>query len=535
MTLSRRTFLGAAGAAGIAAGFGFSFEANAQDAGAITMALAVRGLNGLSPQQPGTVGADNWVMFQIYEGLVKVPDGNYANRPEDFLPSLAESWESTSDALTWTYHLRKGVQFHKGYGEMTADDVLFCYNRQLDPKTVTVNKLYFKNIASIEAPDAYTVVIKLTQPDPMFNGTVVSTLSAGIMSRKAFEEKGAGFNFDPIGTGPFQLESYDDAQGAMLVAFPDFHGEKAAAERLTFTFIADTTARTLAFASGQIDMIDGVRSPGWIESMQQRSADTKFDVTSPGSFNFLHLNLTRKPLDDIRVRQAIRYAIDNEQIAQAYGAVAKPMVGLIASQFEGSVTKDELPADLKYNYDPEKAKALLAEAGLGGGVTIPCYVSQREDYQTIMLIVQEQLRTVGITLDMPVIEHNTFHADNRNDKNAMPLNSTSYPPLPLNIFAQQVSGPAAVKADGTGGGNYSHYGVVIPGVDQLLDQARQEPSFEARTAIFKQIETKILSDLPCLGIITLGYVVARNPRVDLGYEVVSGGAAWALWRARRAS
>lgn len=534
MALTRRAFLATAGAMGAAAGLGITSSAG-QDANVIRMALAVNGLNGLSPQQPGTVGADNWVMFQMYNMLVKPPDGNYANRPEDFQPSLAESWESTEDALTWTYKLRQGVQFHKGYGEMTAEDVLFCYNRQLNPDLVTVNKLYFQNIETIEAPDPYTVVIKLKRPDPMFNGSVASTLSAGIMSKKAFEEKGDSFNFDPIGTGAYQLDSYSEEGGAMLTAFADHFGDKAVTEKLNISFIADTTARTLAFASGQIDMIDGVRSPGWIESMQQRSADTVFDVTSPGSFNFLHLNLTRKPLDDIRVRQAIRYAIDSSAIAQAYGAVAKPMVGLIASQFEGSVTREELPPELQYNYDPEKAKALLAEAGLSGGVTIPCYVSQREDYQTIMLIVQEQLRNVGITLEMPIIDHNTFHADNRNDKNAMPLNSTSYPPLPINVFTQQTSAAACVKPDGTGGGNYSHYGVVIPGIDDLLAKAQNEPSFEARVATFKEIEKKILTDLPCLGMITLGYVVARNPRVDLGYDVVSGGAAWPLYRARRVS
>ena len=123
------------------------------------------------------------------------------------------------------------MQFHKGYGEMTADDVLFCYNRQLDPTTVTVNKLYFGNIASVEAPDPYTVVITLKRPDPMFNGTVVSTLSAAIMSRKAFEEKGEAFNFDPIGTGPYMLESYGEAEGAMLTAFPEFYGEPPATMR----------------------------------------------------------------------------------------------------------------------------------------------------------------------------------------------------------------------------------------------------------------------------------------------------------------
>src|SRR5690606_26003415 len=107
MALTRRAFLATAGAMGAAAGLGITSSAG-QDANVIRMALAVNGLNGLSPQQPGTVGADNWVMFQMYNMLVKPPDGNYANRPEDFQPSLAESWESTEDALTWTYKLRQG-------------------------------------------------------------------------------------------------------------------------------------------------------------------------------------------------------------------------------------------------------------------------------------------------------------------------------------------------------------------------------------------------------------------------------------------
>ena len=533
MALSRRSFLINAGAAGAAAGIGLHMPAALAQEDAITIALAARAPTGLNPQQTGLTGGDNWAIYQVFNTLVRNPDGKFATRPEEFEPSLAESWESSADAKTWTYKLRQGVQFHKGYGEMTAEDVLFTFGRHLDPEVVTGGKVNFGNIASVDAPDPYTVVFTLKRPDPLFNGSAISVLTASILSKKAFEEKGEGFNLDPVGTGCYQVESVNETQGITLVAFPEHFGEQPATAKVVVSFIADTTARTLAFASGQIDMIEGVRSPGWIPSMQQRSADTIFDATVPGSFNMLHLNLTREPLQDLRVRQAIRYAIDNEALASAYGPLAGPMVGIIAPAFQGSVTKEELPPELQYNYDPEKAKALLAEAGYPNGVEIACYTSQREDYSAIMLMIQEQLRAVGINLALDIIDHTAFHAENRLDKNAMPLNSSSYGPVPLNVFLQQASAAAEVKADGTGQGNFSHYGVASPGIDDLVTQAQDEPDFDKRTALIKEIEKKLLTDLPVMGIITLSYVIARNPRVDIGFPVEGGYAYWPLNKARR--
>ncbi|WEK03399.1 MAG: ABC transporter substrate-binding protein [Candidatus Devosia phytovorans] len=533
MALSRRRFLINAGAASAAAGIGMHMPAAFAQEEVLTIALAARAPTGVNPQQTGLTGGDNWAIYQIFNTLARNPDGKFGVRPEDFEPSLAESWESSADAKTWTYKLRQGVQFHKGYGEMTSEDVAFTIGRHLDPDLVTGGKVNFNNIESVEAPDTYTVVFTLKRPDPLFNGSVISTLPASILSKKAFEEKGEGFNLDPVGTGSYQVESVNETTGITLVAFPEHFGEQPATPKLIVSFIADTTARTLAFASGQVDMIEGVRSPGWIPSMQQRLAETIFDATVPGSFNMLHLNLTREPLQDIRVRQAIRYAIDNDGLAAAYGPLAKPMVGIIASEFEGSVTKDELPPELQYNYDPEKAKALLAEAGFPNGVDISCYTSQREDYAAIMLMIQEQLRAVGINLALDIIDHTAFHAENRQDKNAMPLNSSSYGPVPLNVFLQQVSAGAEVKADGTGQGNFNHYGVAMPGIDDLLATAQDEPDFDERTAIVKEIEKKLLTDLPVLGIITLSYVIARNPRIDLGFPVEGGYAYWPLSKAKR--
>lgn len=536
MALSRRDFLITAGAAGAAAGIGLHMPAAlAQDSDIITIALAARAPAGINPQQTGLSGGDNWTIYQVFNTLVRAPDGRFATKPEEFEPSLAESWESSADAKTWTYRLREGVQFHKGYGEMTSDDVMFTFGRQLDPELVTGGKVQFSNIESIDAPDAYTFVVQLKRPDPLFNGSAASVLSASIICKKAFEEKGDAFNFDPIGTGCFQVESVSETEGVTLAAFPEFFGEQPASPRVRVSYIADTTARTLAFASGQIDMIEGVRAPGWIDTMKQRSAETQFDMTAPGSFNFLHLNLTRAPLDNLKVRQAIRYATDSEALASAYGPMAKPMVGIIASQFEGSVKREELPEELQYKPDPEKAKALLAEAGYPDGVTISCYTSQREDYSAIMLMIQEQLRAVGINLDLQIIDHNTFHAENRLDKNAMPLNSSSYGPLPINVFLQQVSAAAEVKADGSGQGNFSHYGVAMPGIDDLVTKALDEPDFSKRTVIFQEIERKLLADLPIMGVITLGYVIARNPRVDIGFPVQSGYAYWPLSKAKKVS
>ena len=533
MTTTRRRFIAQGSALGAASfGLGAAREASAQS-GPITIALAARSPTGLNPQQTALTGGDSWAIRQIFDTLVKPEDGTFAVKPEDFRPSLAESWESSGDALTWTYRLRRGVQFHKGYGEMTSEDVVFTFSRHLDRTIVTNQKALYSNLARVEALDSHTVRFHLHRPDPLFNGSMVSTLSANILCRKAFEERGAAFRTDPIGTGAYEVDSVSPTQGVMLSAFAQHFAGPPASPALRIAFIADTTARTLAFASGQVDMIEGVRQPGWMPSMRGRAPQTVFDSTAPGSFNSLHLNLTRPPLDDLRVRQAIRLAINNEQIAAAFPSLSVPMVGIIAPQFAGAVRREDLPPELRYAPDQRRARALLAEAGHGGGVTIPCFTSQREDYASIMLMIQEQLRAVGINLAMRIIDHATMHAENRRDRNSMTLYSSSYPPVPTQPFLQQLLSRAAVKPDGTGGENYSHYGVAIPGLDELIERAQDEPDFQKRIALIQDIERQVLRDLPLLGIVTLSYVIARNPRIDLGFPVQSGYAYWPLSRARR--
>ena len=521
MPITRRSLLAAAASTA-------ALPAMAQDSRGLSIALSARAPVTLNPQLT-TLGADNWACRQIFDTLVVPEDGTFAITPADFRPALAERWESSPDAKTWTFHLRKGVAFQKDQGELTAEDVVFTFARQIDPSVVTSAKVLYANIAEVTAPDPLTVQFRLKRPDPLFCGSSIYTMGGNILSKKAFQERGEKFALDPVGTGPYAVDRVDMAKGITLSGHKGHFRGPPATNDLRVLYILDTTARTLAFLSGQIDMIEGARTPGWMDSIRRRAAFAVFDGTKPGSVNTLQINLTRKPLDDLRVRQAIRLGIDSKAIADAYGEMGGQLFGLNPTQFAGSVSDKDLPPELRYAYDPDRAKKLLADAGFAGGLAIPCFTSQREDYAAIMLMVQEQLRKIGINLDMKIVDHTTMQNDNRKDLNALALLSSSYPPVPTQVILEQLASVAEVKPDGSGG---SHYGVAMPGVDKLIQQALDEPDFARRVALCQEVERQVLRDLPDIGIITLSYVIARNKRVDLGYNVKSGYAYWPLRTAK---
>jgi ABC-type transport system substrate-binding protein len=533
MKMDRRQFLGSAAAAGAAAVLSTTLVGPSMAQGqTMRVALAARGTSSLLPASPKTTGASSWPIYHIYDTLVKSPDGTFATRPEEFEPMLAESWETDETGLVWTYKLRSGVKFHKDNGELTADDVVFSYNRHLDPNMLTLGKSTYANIQTVEAVDALTVRFILKKPDP-FLGSVLAGVGSGILCKAAFEAKGEeAFEFDPIGTGPYQFLSGTPDAPILLEAFSDYFDGVATIPNIQVDYIADTTARTLAFASGQADVIEGVRSPGWVDSIRQRSPNTIFDATKPGSHNYLQLNLNVEPLNNLLVRQAIRYAINGEQLAASFDGLAAPMTGLLADGVAGAAVKEDLPPELQYEPSIDKAKELLAEAGYPNGFTLPVFMSQREDYSSIMLMIQEQLRAAGIILDMRIVDHNAYHTESRKDLNTMYLNSISYPPVPTQPFVDQMQSSAEVKSDGSGGQNLSHYGVASPGIDNLLSMAMDQADFNERAKIVNEMERQVLTDLPNLGIITLSYVAARNPRLDLGYEVTGGLPVWRFNRAK---
>jgi peptide/nickel transport system substrate-binding protein len=475
-----------------------------------------------------TQGSDNWHCEQMFEYLARPADGDFGQAPSDFQPWLAESWTTSDDARTWVFKLKQGVQFHKGYGEMTADDVVHTFDRA---KTVGVAVTNYANIENVQASGAYEVTLTLTNPDPLFLGSTIFTRSAMVVSRKADAEKGEGFATDPIGTGPYKMDRFDSEEGVFMSRFDDYWGERANIGNIACLYIADTTARTLALISGDVDMIEGVRAPGWIDQMRAQNADLQFDMTVPGSFNTLFFNLSKDPLQNILVRKAIAHGINRQQIVDALQPMSRMVYSINPPNYPTGFSREELPEDLRYDYDPDLSKQLLAEAGFPNGLSIPVNTSQREDYSSQHLIIQDQLRAIGLNIELSIMDHSAYHGTNRKNLNTLNINSSSLPPVPLYVFNQYAAAGSNVVDDGTGGQNYSHYGVAMPGVDGLLDEMLQATTYEGYVEKGREVELQIQRDLPMFGLPTLSYTVVRNPRIDLGYEVKGGYAYWRFCKA----
>jgi peptide/nickel transport system substrate-binding protein len=217
------------------------------------------------------------------------------------------------------------------------------------------------------------------------------------------------------------------------------------------------------------------------------------------------------------VRKALAHAMDQKVLADALAPMGAVVATLNPPGFPAGYTMEQLPPELRYEHNPDKARALLKEAGFPNGIEFESNCSQREDYSSTMLIFQETIRKSGFNMKLNIMDHTAYHASNRKDQNTLAMNSSSYPPIPTRIYTDYLSSAAEVKADGKGGANYSHYGVVMPGIDDKLVKALQATSFDDYLKVCQEIELQVQRDLPVLGLSTLSYTNARNKRVNVGY------------------
>ncbi len=463
----------------------------------IRVGPAARDLGALDPAF-GIGNGDEFPIRQIFNTLVSAPDGTSDIKLEHLKGELAERWEMSPDARTFTFYLRKGVQWHRGFGEVTSDDVAFTLARMSNPKTGTAYSSNFRQIASVDTPDRYTVVIHLSVPNPFFYAFALMPRFGGyIQPRKAVEELGDLFRHNPVGSGPFTFASYEPKQKLVLRAFDGYWEGKPKIERVEVLYVPETSARTLAFVKGDIDMIEGATVPGWLPSLRKQMPDLVTDFGRPGAVVAMHLNMTRKPLDNLLVRQAIAHAIDQKVWLAAYGDFMDPMYGISPAGAYGALTKEDLPEDWPYTFDPALSKKLLAEAGLPIGFAIDVFISEREEYKSNLLIIQEQLRKVGIQINIRVVDHPSYHADIRKDLDSMIVYGSGQPPLTqavLNAFYQS----SAIVGKPTRNMNFSHYGEIAGNSDALMDQANQELDDGKRIALLKRIQLDLMRQVPSI-------------------------------------
>ena len=234
----------------------------------VRVGVSQRDLGALDPAY-GIGNGDEFPMRQVYSTLVSAKDGTSDLKLDQLQGELAERWEMTPDAKTLTFWLRKGVQWHRGYGEVTSEDVAFTLARMRDPKTGTAYSSNFRQIERVETPYRYTIIIHLSTPTPFFHAFALMPRFGGYMQcKKAVLEFGEKYRHNPVGSGPYAFSSYEPKQKLVLKAFDQYWDGKPKVDTLEVLYLPETAARTLGFVKGDIDMIEGATVPGWLPSLR---------------------------------------------------------------------------------------------------------------------------------------------------------------------------------------------------------------------------------------------------------------------------
>jgi len=344
---------------------------------------------GLDPTTNTAAVIDRVVYNNVYEGLVKL------SRTGEIVPGVAEGLpEISDDGLVWTFHLRHGVKFHDGH-ELTAADVGYTFERDKDPATGVPHPEYYEPIESIEALDEYTVQFTLKEPDSMF----LFNLARG---DSVIVPNGAGdeLKSHPDGTGPFKFVEWVRGDHVTLAKFAGYYKRLPYLDKVIIKFIPDPSAQIAALKAGNIDVIAYIMSP---ESAVDIANDPRFKVLNGVSTGevILAINNSRKPFNDLRVRRAISYAINRQEIIK--GAMFG--YGTPIGSHMSPINPNYIDLTWLYPYDPDKARELLAEAGYPNGFKAVLTLPQPYNYSVRSgEIVADQLKRVGIDLKIELID-----------------------------------------------------------------------------------------------------------------------------------
>jgi len=474
----------------------------------VRVALKASDIRSIDPDY-GTTTIDYACIDPMFNALVRFKPGDID--PEKIQPDLAEGWNVSPDGLVWTFYLRKGVKFHKGYGELTAEDVKFSLEKAANKDTSGFAK-DFDALGKVEVIDKYTVRLTFKEKVPSVLGLLTDYHGGFIVSKKAVEEMGLEkFKTNPIGTGPFMVHEYVPKQKLVEVRHDGYFRGRPLLDRVEFWFMPDASSREMAFRKGEIDICEGEREQAWVDKMG-KVPGTVIDIFGPGETLTLHFNTSKKPLDDIRVRKALAYAISREELMDFLGKdVTEPLVSPIPTSYLGGTT--EVPL---YTYDAEKAKTFLKQAGLEKGFTLKEVITEMSDYRRPMEQIQEQLRRIGVKVQMDVIAHSAYHGQIRKDVNPIVLYVCARFPTADPILRQFYHSKSIVLTP-TAITNFSHYDKI----DNLIEQASRETQTEKQKALWAKAQRSILEDAVAYPLCITKFVFARKDYVDLGYEMKS--------------
>lgn len=336
------------------------------------------------------------VIRNIYNGLLK-----YKPDSTEITGDLATSWDVSADGLTYTFKLRQDVDWQKGFGHFTANDVKGSFERVKNPETKSPFAGSISMLKEVQVVDDYTVKMILSEPYAAFPQLLTDYRAGPIVNVKAVQQFGKDYDWNPVGTGPYQFESGTPKQEAIIVANEKYFGTPPPIKKIVTRTIPDINAQVVGLENGQYDMLlQAPDDPAVVKRLNDRGfLRAKFSRNLP---EVLLMNVTVKPFDDVKVRQAIAHAVDRQQIIDlALNDVAKAWYSPVPEGFFGTTT--DVP---KYEHDVNKAKQLLADAGYPNGVDVTLNVYDTQKGVSDVLL--EQLKAVGIRATEEVLDQPTF-------------------------------------------------------------------------------------------------------------------------------
>ncbi|MCL6478459.1 MAG: ABC transporter substrate-binding protein [Peptococcaceae bacterium] len=413
-----------------------------------------------------------------------------ANPDFTLKPGLAKSWEQVGDTQ-WKFHLREGVKFHDGK-ELTADAVKWSIERALkvDP---TLKEL--TRIKSIEAVDKNTLLFTTEEPYAAFPASLAYAGMGIVSPSSEMDEKGVISR--PVGTGPFKVEKWDTATGTVdLVRNDSYWGAKPKLEKIIMKGIPDPASRSMAVEKGEIDFTCDV--PYADLKRIQNTSGIKLDASPTARvYQLTFGKLSGTPYSDVRVRKAISYAIDRNVIAEKtlHGAAA-PASGPIMPSIQWA------NKNLKgYSYDPEKAKALLAEAGWkdadGDGIlekngekfSITLYTyPQRPGLQPMAEAIQSMLKEVGIKVEVRVMDSSAINEQMRDKDMRLSANAVMMIPDPDYYLRRTYHSK----------GSNNKWGYSNPEMDSLLEQGLKTFDAGKRQEIYNRVQEIAVDEVPLI-------------------------------------
>jgi len=461
---------------------------------------------GFNPQLFTTGTTYDASSVPIYNRLVEFKLGT-----TEVIPGLAEKWEVSPDGKTYTFHLRHGVKWQsnkdfKPTRDFNADDVVFSFERQKD-KANPYNKVsggsyeYFDGmgmgdlISKIVKVDDYTVQFQLTKPSAPFLADLAMDFASILSGEYADNMLKAGtpekIDLNPIGTGPFELVQYQKDSRILYKAFDGFWGTKPKIDRLVFSITPDASIRYAKLQKNECQVM-AFPNPADLAAMKQDKSI--YLMQEPGlNVGYLAFNTEKKPLDNVKVRQALTMAVNKKAIIDAvYQGAGQAAKNLIPPTM-WSYNKDV--AD--YPYDPAKAKELLKEAGLPNGFTtdiwaMPVQRPYNPNARRMAEMIQADWAKIGVKANIVTYEWGEYlkRAKNGEHQTVM-MGWTGDNGDPDNFFATLFSCQAAKD-----GSNYSRW--CDTSFDKLIGTASEESDHAKRVALYEQAQVVMHDQAPAL-------------------------------------